>query len=173
MLDGVGRPPSVDFQPGASIQTTDGPYVRIALPQIDIPIASYAGPNILDPADIYSPLGRINNAQLFAPSLKVWVDTTPFEQLDSYLESVHIVPTPSQEIPLEWQGDRFVGADLLYRDTQWDHTASLKIFFGGLATGIGVTLATGPIALLAGDPKIKRDLLQSALIKRRAKMRKS
>ena len=148
--------------------------MRIALPQIDIPIAPYAGPNILDPADIYSPLGRINNAQLFAPSLKVWVDTTPFEQLDSYLESVHIVPTPSQEIPLEWQGDRFVGADLLYRDTQWDHTASLKIFFGpALLRESESHLRRGQSLFLAGDRKIKRDLLQSALIKRRAKMRKS
>jgi hypothetical protein len=156
ILNGKGSAPSIDFSPSANSQSTNGPYFRVALPQIDVSEDAYSGGTVIHPGNIYAPLDKIDNVHLYAPSLNVWVDTSPFEQLNSNLEAVHVVPTPSNDIPLSWEGDRFV-SDLLYRDANWDHTAALKIFFGGLASGIGVSLVAAPIALLASDPRRKAE----------------
>jgi len=93
------------------------------------------------------PVMHIDGLNLYGPLLNVWVSTSPWSELNSNLEPVTIVPSPVEQVPLDFQGDRFI-ADILYRDTHWDQIAAIKVFLGGLAAGLGAGVLILPIGLL-------------------------
>jgi hypothetical protein len=143
--------PRIDFYSSESPWTENGPYHRFSLPSIDVPSLLYAGSSNFNPVNPNRPLMSVDGTKLYAPSLNTWVLAQAIEQQDSSLETVHIVPAPSDEVPLQWrQSDRFL-VDMLYRDSNWDKQAAIKIFAGGLVSAIGVTVLLMPIALLASD----------------------
>lgn len=128
----------VSFHPSANPWTTDGPYERVNLPIIDNTSDCYSNPD--------GSMEYVNGVHLYCTSLNTWVETSPWSYLNSNLQAVNIAPTPDEQAPLDFQGDRFL-ADILYRNTRWDQIAAIKVFLGGLIIGVGAGAIVMPIGL--------------------------
>lgn len=145
---------SFDFSTSTAELMRYGPWVRVGLPSIETgDFAAEDQPLTNSSMTVPQGLsaGSLDGLAYYAPDLYMYVDASPFDQLNGSLVVQHMTPAPVYEPPLAWQVRARFLPDVLYRDSDWDrHEANFTVI-AGILIGLGGAALIIPLASMHAE----------------------